>query len=164
MVKLRKPAPTAVALTVLGVVTMGMDLVWEPQFILGAYGIQPVPIVGAIFFGLGFVMMTATLKPRDQSPVTIPAHVAFMGRTARADPLVAAAPTPAAAPSTPTKRDSAIARLDEQIRELTRDISRAGVMRATGKLSDDGYLHYVDRLKKKRADLEGARVEHELET
>lgn len=60
----------------------------------------------------------------------------------------------------PIKED--IANIDGQIRDLTRRINKAGVMLATGQLSQQGYLAYVEDLKAQRAKLEAQRVRAEL--
>lgn len=52
--------------------------------------------------------------------------------------------------------------IDSKIREVTREINKAGVMLATGKLSRDGYSQYVDDLKKQRGDLEAAKIDLEM--
>lgn len=74
----------------------------------------------------------------------------------RAEPVVPAAPRALDA------RQTALARLDEEIRELTRRINKAGVMLATGQLSDEGYAQYVEELKRQRGALEASRVKLEF--
>jgi hypothetical protein len=82
--------------------------------------------------------------------------VAFTSRSAQAIEIPSTDASAKAPP--PVSRESD---LDAQIRELTRKINRAGVMLATGKLSEKGYTKYVDDLKRQRGILEADRVHRE---
>lgn len=135
-----------------------------------APGLLPgVPV--ALAAAGGFLLVTAGVlvavlsfrKTPEPVPV-IPAEVAFVTRTAR--PILApervTLPAGRRVSTRRPEEQEAMARLDDEIRELTRQINKAGVMLATGQISHQGYASYVGDLKKRRGDLEASRVRLEL--
>lgn len=147
---------------------------------------QLAAVIGASLVGGGIVWLAAVARRQEEAPVLVPAHVSFHQRTPRIEtppdaPMAAAAPfippsakratpvqgAPAAAAPAPKPAASApvsrTSTLDEQIRELTRQISKAGVMLATGQLSQEGYRHYVSELKVRKGKLEAARIDQHFQ-
>lgn len=130
---------------------------------------------GTIALVLGFVLFARAFQPAPAPAPSVPAHVAFNSRVS-VDPMalpqrepMAARPTTrlstTSAPALGTPRPGAAALADdpeEQIRELTRKINRAGVMLATGKLSGEGYAKYVEELKKQRSSIEASKATREF--
>lgn len=167
----------------------GMTLAAAGLFvtIAGLLGTSLLPDLGPIAGWqlatvLGFVLLLAGALlavfsiPREEAPVPlVSATEAFASkrRTPLAPPVPApiatprrlAAPQPTA-PSPPARamdaQTLAMFRLDEEIRDLTRRINKAGVMLATGQLSTQGYALYVEDLKKEKGQLEASRVTIEL--
>lgn len=119
--------------------------------------------VGFAFLVVGAIQVAFSLRADEVETGIVPATVAFNSRTAQ--PLPPSEPRrvarPAAKPAS-DPRGQALHRLDEEIRDVTRRINKAGVMLATGQLSDDGYAKYVDELKHERGQLEARRVKLEL--
>lgn len=133
-------------------------------------------VAGAVLMLAGTLILVFSFRREEEVLTTVPAHVAFVSRMNVEEVL----PTPVArgpggsgssarlpSPQAPAQRRLAparddIASLDVQIRELTKKINKAGVMLATGQLSQQGYLAYVDDLKRQRAKLEASRVRAEL--
>lgn len=134
---------------------------------------------GAVLTISGLLIMLFMIQKKVEPAPAVPAHVAFATRMSvppLVPPLPAPAPRPQPAsvprlptPAAPKEQRLApvradIVSLDAQIRELTRQINKAGVMLATGQLSQGGYLAYVEDLKKQRGSLEAQRVRAELKT
>lgn len=98
-----------------------------------------------------------------QPEASIPAHIAFASRTAQdLVPAPRAARPATARPQVTDPHLVALQGIDEQIRDITRRINKAGVMLATGKLSGDAYTKYVNELKRQRGALEADRVHLEI--
>ena len=132
---------------------------------------------GSVLALAGVLVVVFTYRKEEESPEVVPAHVAFHTRMSAA-PLVPPGPAPrpaAVAPAGPrlpapepvAQRRVApprtdLASLDVQIRELSKKINQAGVKLATGQLSQQGYLAYVEDLKRERAKLEAHKVRVEL--
>lgn len=141
---------------------------------------------GGVLALTGVLILLFSFRPAPEEPNIVPAHVAFKQRMI-VQPVVPASaqrpsvpgsgsaedggasssasrlPAPAAQAKQrvgPIKED--IAGIDDQIRDLTKRINKAGVMLATGQLSQQGYLAYVEDLKSQRGKLEAARVRAEL--
>lgn len=156
----------------------------RPAWALGTFLATPV---WALLLTVGFVLLLAggctivfSFRPLPAEADVVPAHVAFNSRMNAPSivPSGFASPAPMMAngerassrldlPAAPTQKRVApgrtdLADIDVQIRELTRQIGKAGVMLATGQLSQQGYLAYVDDLKRRRGNLEAARVKAEL--
>lgn len=146
----------------LGAAALLMGLLPAPSVPAQVWGVEgPLlfEVVGGVLLA-GAVLLIAFSAKRVEEPVPIvPAHVAFASKNI-ARPLEAPEPThrPKAAPSLPPE----LASLDQKIREVTREINKAGVMLATGKLSREGYAQYVEDLKKQRGDLEAAKLSLEM--
>ncbi|HUR68082.1 MAG TPA: hypothetical protein VM370_02465 [Candidatus Thermoplasmatota archaeon] len=147
---------------------------------------------GLVLALAGALILVFTFRKPEELAPEVPAHVAFNSRMtipdivphlaglprAAADsppaPAPAAASVPAAAARLPAPapvhqqrlapRSDDLAAMDAQIRELTKKINKAGVMLATGQLSQQGYLAYVEDMKRQRAKLEAQRVRAELRT
>ncbi|MEA3201679.1 MAG: hypothetical protein QOE90_3107 [Thermoplasmata archaeon] len=103
-----------------------------------------------------------TPAPRPRAaPARAPAPAPARASAPRRPPAGA---TAAAASAAPAPAVAPTPGLDEQIRELTRRISKAGVMLATGQISQQGYASYVDDLKRQRGALEAKRVEQQMGT
>jgi hypothetical protein len=133
-----------------------------------------VAVAGVLALAVGFVLFGRAFQPPPSPAPSIPAHVAFSQR-ASVDPMAlpqreAVASKPVAklsgtAPALGTPRPTAATAADdpdEQIRELTRRINRAGVMLATGKLSGEGYAKYVEDLKRQRSQIEASKAHREF--
>lgn len=135
---------------------------------------------GCVLTLAGVLVILFTFRGEPEEPAVVPAHVAFHSRMsiepvvpgsllARPAPAAISPPPrrlPAPQPTTqgrvapPVRED--LAAIDGQIRELTRQISKAGVMLATGQLSQGGYLEYVEDIKRQRGKLEAQRIRAEL--
>lgn len=103
--------------------------------------------------------------PARRNPPAAPARGANGNGAAPAPmptPKMQPPPPPAQQRVGPSRTD--IDGISAQISELTKKINKAGVMLATGQLSQEGYLAYVDDLKRQRGNLEAARVRAELRT
>ena len=151
---------------------------WLPGSFLTLTGASLASIVGFVLLLGGLLMALFAFQRPEEVAAVVPAEVAFASRmvattavlpvpvpAARARPTrpaAAAPPMPAhvAAPADP--RRAHVAGIDGQIRELTRRINKAGVMLATGQISQQGYASYVDDLKRQRGALEAKRVELEM--
>lgn len=134
-----------------------LGLSFVPASVAGVSGPAAADVLGGVLLLLGVVVGTRAWV-KDEAPApSIPAHVAFSRR--QEQPLVAPEvkkPQPRAA------KPAGLIEIDEQIREVTKKINRASVMLATGKLSDAGYVRYVDALKAQRGSLESERVKKEF--
>ena len=130
----------------------------------GITGPAAATVVGFVLAMAGAILSIFTFRHvPEQAPVT-PAHVAFMTRTPRpidAPERVHMPPRIAPRPRS-SKEQATMTRIDDEIRDLTRKINKAGVMLATGQISHQGYAQYVDDLKKQRGALEANRVRIEL--
>jgi hypothetical protein len=171
-------SPTgSLALAGLGAAAFGGGLVWRIPVQLGGIPLEPVPVAGALLMLLGLSTSAVHLRRPDEPEPAVPAHVAFLaprGTRAESPPSApGASPAKAAAvahapPAAPVAREAlppaadAAPTLDEEIRDLTKQINRAGVMLATGRLSDEGYRQAVRDLKQRRGRLEADRAAVEL--
>lgn len=130
---------------------------------------------GSVLALAGVLVVVFAVRGEEEPVPVVPAHVAFHSRMEVAEvappapvrTVSAAAPARLPSPEAPAQRRVAPTKpdfgaIDAEIRELTRQISKAGVMLATGQLSQHGYLAYVDDLKRKRGSLEAQRVRAEL--
>lgn len=163
----------------LGVVGLALGLL-KPAWLSSTLAGTPF---WALFVTGGFVLLlvggcivlfTARGAVHPEPPV--PAHVAFAQKMSVRDiepptplPRPAAAISDGRLPPPPTgghgrvpARSDDLVHIDTKIRELTRQINKAGVMLATGQLSQQGYLAYVEDLKRQRGTLEAQRVRAEL--
>lgn len=127
------------------------------------------PTLGVIALILGFALFARAFRPSDTSAPLVPAHIAFASKPnptidlpAVERPMPAAKRTTSAPPLGQSAPRAQSDDADDQIRELTRKINRAGVMLATGKLSGEGYAKYVEDLKRQRGVLEAARMHRDL--
>lgn len=171
----------------LGVAAVGAGVL-RPAFLQG--GLAGTPLWALVLAGggvlslIGGITLVIALRRTDEPEPEVPAHVAFNSRMTIPDefapparPAAGASPAGAAAASgarlpapapvqqrrvPPPRAD--IAKIDIEIRELTKKINKAGVMLATGQLSQQGYLAYVEDLKRQRGALEAQRVRAELHT
>lgn len=131
-----------------------------PAHVLAMPGPTLALVVGGVLVVGGLLVMALAYRRVEPELTIVPAHVAFSSKSHAREEEV---PLPARrAARAPTAVPPEIASLDAQIREITREINKAGVMLATGKLSRDGYAQYVDDLKRQRGDLEAARIDIEL--
>lgn len=131
-----------------------------PSLVLGMPGATLALVVGGVLVVGGLIIMALAYRRVEPELDIVPAHVAFSAKSHAREEEV---PLPARRPArTQSAVPPEIASLDAQIREITREINKAGVMLATGKLSRDGYAQYVDDLKRQRGDLEAARIDIEL--
>lgn len=165
----------------LGVTGLAIGLI-KPAFLAGALAGTPY---WALFVTGGFVLLLAggcivlfTARGAVHPEPAVPAHVAFASKMAVRDveppvltrpgatrPAEGRLPSPdAPAQGRLAPRRDDLANIDTKIRELTRQINKAGVMLATGQLSQQGYLAYVEDLKRQRGTLEAQRVRAELAT
>lgn len=135
-------------------------------------------VAGAVLALAGGLVLVFTFRGEEEVLTTVPAHVAFRQRMTVEEVVPPPAPRAGTgalssssarlpSPELPAQRRVAPARddlasLDAQIRDLTKKISKAGVMLATGQLSQQGYLAYVEDLKRQRGKLEASRVRAEL--
>ena len=171
-----------------GCLTAGLlHAAWLPESFLTLTGFSLADITGFVLLLGGLLIATFAFQRVEPPADVVPAEVAFSSRMRVAGvpelpvpnlaappvrPMAAAAPsaaapTPAAAPApraarVPVSRDGRLAGIDEEIKELTRKISKAGVMLATGQISQQGYASFVDELKKERGRLEAQRVSLEM--
>ena len=135
-----------------------------PPTVLGLSGPALAASLGLALLFPGVVLSVFSIRRVPESAPIVPAHVAFVTRTPRPMPLPperVAAPERRAPTRKPEESD-AKAKLDDEIRELTKQINKAGILLATGQISRQGYASYVEDLKKKRGDLEASRVRIEL--
>jgi hypothetical protein len=149
---------------------------WLPRKFLTLTGSSLATICGFVLLLGGFLIALFAFQRREEAPDVVPAEVAFASRMTMTGPVVSIASAPhvasasmgiatrhrASAPAPPPARDERLAPLDTEIRELTRKISKAGVMLATGQISKQGYVSFVDELKRQRGTLEAKRVEMEM--
>lgn len=167
-------------LATLGGVSLTLGLVRVPFLAtsvggLPAYGLAS--LAGVVFLLSGTLFMVFSVRTPEVEAEILPAHVAFMSRSnaavqeelrqlaATPKPKPTTTPAAAAVAAKPVQVDPeqvAMDRLNREIRELTRAINKAGVMLATGQLSDGGYAQYVEELKKQRGTLEADRLRIEL--
>lgn len=122
-------------------------------------------VAGFLLLVGGMLLAVFTFRHVPEPAPVIPAHVAFMSRQAQpiaAPERVAVRRKPAPSRARTAKEQATMSKLDEEIRELTRKINKAGVMLATGQISHQGYASYVEELKKQRGALEASRVRIEL--
>lgn len=135
---------------------------------------------GLVLTITGGMILLFTMQKREEPQPQVLAHVAFaqrmvapsiVPRPVPAPPRQAPAPSAARLPQPSSVAQQRVApprndltSLDAQIRGLTRQINKAGVMLATGQLSQGGYLAYVEDLKKQRGSLEAQRVRAELKS
>jgi hypothetical protein len=134
-----------------------------PPTVLGLSGPALAASLGLALLFPGVVLSVFSIRRAPEPAPIVPAHVAFVTRTPRPLPMPERPAMPARRASAPKPaEDPAMAKLDEEIRELTRQINKAGILLATGQLSRQGYASYVEDLKKKRGDLEASRVRIEL--
>lgn len=163
----------------------------RPAFASGAFLETPVWALfitaGSVLALAGAFILIFTFRAPPAESDVVPAHVAFASRMS-APPILPTRPTPSSAgarrgvsgasspvvaspriqsPAPPVQQrvgpsQSDIDGMSAQIHELTRKINKAGVMLATGQLSQEGYLAYVDDLKRQRGNLEAQRVRAEL--
>lgn len=158
-----------ILLALIGVASLTVGLVRAP-FLPAQLGIVPgwtAATLGGFLLGLTGVMLSIFSMPRHEPPApAVPAHVAFAQKRAPAPteivPVRAPAPAPRPAPRETPGTDTSLTGIETEIRELTRRINKAGVMLATGQLSDQGYAQYVAELKQRRGNLEASRVRAEL--
>jgi hypothetical protein len=133
---------------------------------------------GAVLSFVGAMVILFAARGEEEVSTMVPAHVAFHSRMSVPEVF----PTPLRAgetggtvapgarlpaPVAPAQRRVApvredMASLEAKIRALTRKINKAGVMLATGQLSREGYLAYVEDLKRQRATIEAQKVRIEL--
>lgn len=170
-----------VALVGAGMLTLGLVGQDALGAVAGLSGAAWAVLGGVVLLLTGLLLALFAFRPQEEPLDMMPAHLAFSTRMVVAPsalepalaPVPAPAPGPRAAPQAPARAAYAQAPLprpsapmppglDEEIRELTRQISRAGVLLATGQLSDQGYAQYVGDLKRRRAELEARRVRAEL--
>lgn len=162
---------------------------WSFAPFLGTPAWVLLATAGAVLLLAGGCVLGFSFRPPPEEADFVRAHVAFNSRMSVPSAVLSAAPTPMPRPiaalspppapaaraqparlpaptPSPSQRvppiKADVRDLDAQIRELTKNISKAGVMLATGQLSQEGYLAYVDDLKAKRAKLEAQRVRAEL--
>lgn len=137
-----------------------------PERILGLPSVVLADAAGATLVLLGVVVFARSLRAAPAPPTVVPAHVAFVNRAPRAvatpEPPAKPVPRPAAGRAPRRAESAEMTKIDEEIRELTRRINKAGVMLATGQISRQGYASYVDELKTRRGALEASRVRLEL--
>lgn len=168
---IRRPS-RSLSLALVGGGAFALGLFVRFEFSLGALEVQPGPIIGAVVALGALGVAVLELKQPAEPEEVVPAHVAFLApppRTAESPPALVErveAPTmprppppplPALTPDEVRKRT-----LESEIRDLSKQINRAGVMLATGKLSEGGYTQYVEDLKRRRGKLEADRLALEL--
>lgn len=156
-----------VAVAGLGAFSLGLGLLHSPllpETLGGMSGAALASVMGFVLVIAGIMLSIFTFRALPEQAPVIPAHVAFMTRTAQPLPMPERIVIPARrpGPARPVESQRQMSRLDEEIRELTRKINKAGVMLATGQISHQGYASYVDDLKKQRGKLEASRVRLEL--
>lgn len=162
MVANRRPWGS-VLLAGIGAVALGVGLVSEHSFLALGTRVAPLPLAGALAVGAGIVGVALRRRPAPEPVPSVPAHVAFSAPAKRAAIPAPAPPAgPRAAAAAPVALDPRLASIDDEVRELSRQISRAGVMLATGRISQEGYRQYVEELKNRKGRLEASRVTIEL--
>lgn len=130
--------------------------------------VWPTVATGAALAALGVAIAVRDLTRPPPAPAPKPAHLAFLEKQRHAVPVptrmgagvekldgTTPASPPAAATGAPA---SPLEGVEEQLREVSREIGRAKVMYGTGKLSSEGYRSYVADLETKRGDLEAKRA------
>lgn len=165
--------------TTLGVAVFGTALV-RPGFLqtyLAGTPLWALALAGGGALALvGGTTLFLSLRQTEEARPEIPAHVAFNSKMRIPDEFEALMPCRTAmstnrarllSPAVPQQRRVPplrpdLAKLDVEIRDLTKKISKAGVLLATGQLSQQGYLAYVDDLKRTRGSLEAQRIRAEL--
>lgn len=156
------------ALTGCGACALSLGLLrspFLPTSVFGAPGAGLVSAAGFLLLVAGLVVSLFSFRSAPEQLSIVPAHVAFRTRAPRAISSPEKVALPAARPRVRSREPGAEAvvnRLDDEIRELTRRINKAGVMLATGQISHQGYASYVEELKKQRGELEAKRVRIEL--
>lgn len=156
-----------VVLSGVGTFSLSVGLSRTPGLprILGQEGWVLATVEGFVLLLCGILMIAFAFRGTPEAAGILPATVAFSQRMnvpqATADAPTSSGRGHAAAPAT-DPRSRALLDLDEEVRELTRRINKAGVLLATGQLSDQGYVQYVDDLKRRRAEVEARRVRIEL--
>ena len=160
-------AALGLAMTGIGGISLGLGLLRAavvPATVLGTSGPALAGGVGFTLVTGGVILSLFSLRRAPEPPAIVPAHVAFVTRTPRPIPIPdkPAAPPAPRAPVRKPEEDAAVTQLDDEIRDLTRQINKAGILLATGQISRQGYASYVEDLKKKRGDLEASRVRLEL--
>ena len=156
------------AMTGVGGIGLGLGLLRAavvPATLLGVSGHALVSGLGFSVLVSGILLTLFSLRRAPEAPPIVPAHVAFVTKTPRPVAIPERPPAPAAPRALPAHKpqeDPAMTRLDDEIRDLTRQINKAGILLATGQISRQGYASYVEDLKKKRGDLEASRVRLEL--
>lgn len=154
------------ALAGMGGASLGLGVFQPPMLPRVVFGMPGAALAAAVGFSLflpGVLLSLFSIRRAPEAAPVVPAHVAFVTRTPRpiAMPERPAVPARRASVRKP-EEEAAMGKLDEEIRELTRQINRAGVLLATGQISHQGYASYVADLKKKRGELEVSRVRIEL--
>lgn len=171
-------AAVGVVSLALGTVCLTLGI-WRPSWLGGAFLSLSTPallmVAGSVLALSGGLVLLFFIRQEPEPEPEVPAHVAFYTKmekprlvpepaprpgVKRRAPAMAATPTPGASPKAAV--DSEMEQIDAQIRDLTRRINKAGVMLATGQLSQGGYVAYVEDLKKQRGKLEAIRVHAEL--
>lgn len=145
-----------------GLVAGAMGSAALPAAILRIPGGTFAMTVGGVLLGGGLLVLAFSRKKAPEPEPTVLAHVAFASRQHAAPeepPPQVARPRRASALS----QAPPVSQIDLQIREVTKEINKAGVMLATGKLSRDGYVQYVDDLKRQRSELEAAKMDVEMQ-
>lgn len=156
------------AITGCGAFALSLGLLHSPlipSMILGAPGPGVVSVSGFAFLFAGLVVCFISFRSTPEPVSIVPANVAFNSRAPRPNNSPEKVVLPAMRPRARAREpgaEAAVNRLDDQIRELTRRINKAGVMLATGQISHQGYASYVEELKKQRGELEAKRVRIEL--
>lgn len=163
----------------LGVLIVSVGLA-RAAFIPDVFGVEGWIVATTEGFALLFAGIAATLvalaREEDPAPLRTATEAFHARMQSDFEMLNAAPPRPIGAPPpmraaglgapimTPSMQrlDPALFRLDEEIRDITRRINKAGVKLATGQLSDEGYAQYVEELKRQRGQLEAQRVRIEL--
>lgn len=163
----RRSVALGLALTGIGGFALTLGLLRSPALgllIPGAVGQALAVLVGGILLSIGILVTLLSIRPTPEPVTVVPAHVAFASRAPRVEPMPEKIHIPYrhAASRRRPEEQAAMTRLDEQIRDLTRRINKAGVMLATGQISHHGYASYVDDLKKQKGALEANRVRMEL--
>lgn len=133
------------------------------------FDVAPMPVPKMVVLASAAVLLVLGLaialtgRRAPQPEASIPAHIAFAMRTPQElRPAPRGARPAMARPEATDPHSIALQDIDDEVRDLTRRINKAGVMLATGKLSGDAYTKYVDELKRQRGSLEADRVHLEL--
>lgn len=135
-----------------GAATLGAGLLWRVPVDVARVAVEPLPIAGTLLLGWGLVGAARRPRAPKAAAPPVPAHVAFLKPRTPTHLAAEAAPAPAprcgGAPSRGGDTRS------DEVRELTRQIARAGVLLGTGRLSEEAYRLCVDDLKERRGRLE----------